>query len=73
MNEMMDKQKSVKQGWRIRIATAVFEKLFNTFCTGGMGLSPYASQEFFYYSGCGWEEAWMYQSIVRTKLYEGEF
>lgn len=70
MNEMIDKQESVKQGWMMRIATAVCEKLFNSFCASNMGISPYASQEFFYFSSYGWEEARMYQSIVSTKLYE---
>lgn len=73
MNELMDKQELVKPGWMMRIATAVCEKLFNSFCASDMGISPYASQEFFCSSSHGWEEARMYQSMVRTKLYEGEF
>ena len=72
MNGMMDKQELVQEGWMMRMATAVCEKLFNSFCASGMGISPYASQDFFYYSGCGWEEARMYQSMVRAKLYEEE-
>jgi hypothetical protein len=72
MNEMMDTQGLVKQGWMIRMVTTVFEKLFNSLCASNMGISPYSSQEFFYYSSYGWEEARMYQSMVRAKLYEEE-
>ena len=61
-----------KQGWMMRVITAVFKKLFDSICANDMGLSPYASQEFFYYSGYGWEEAIMYQSITHSKLYEEE-
>lgn len=57
-----------KQGWMMSVVTAVFEKLFSAFCTNGMGISPAASQEFMHYTGYGWEEAIMYQSIVRAKL-----
>lgn len=60
-----------KQGWLMRVVTAVFEKLFNSLCASDMGISPAAGQEFFYYSGYGWE-AVMYQSMVRAKLYEEE-
>jgi hypothetical protein len=59
-----------KQGWMMRMVTAVFEKLFHSICESNLGISPAASQEFFYYSGYGWEEAIMYQSMVRAKLYE---
>jgi hypothetical protein len=59
-----------KQGWMMRWITAVFEKLFSAICASDMGISPATSQEFFYYSGYGWEEAIMYQSMVRAKLYE---
>jgi hypothetical protein len=59
-----------KQGWMLRLVTAVFEKLFSAICASDMGISPAASQEFFYYSGYGWEEAIMYQSMVRAKLHE---
>ncbi len=66
------KQEMAKQRLVMRLVTAVFEKLFNTIGSSDMGISPYASQEFFYYSSYGWEEAYMYQSIIRAKLYEGE-
>ena len=73
MNEMtVDTQEMAKQGWMARLVTAVFEKLFNATGSNDMGISPYASQEFFYCSGYGWEEAIMYQSMVRSKLYEEE-
>ena len=73
MSEMtVNTQEVVKQGWVTRLVTAVFEKLFSSIGTSDIGISPYASQEFFYYSGYGWEEAIMYQSMVRAKLYEEE-
>lgn len=77
MNEMtLNTQEVVQQGWMMRVVTAVFEKLFSAICdficASDMGISPAAGQEFFYYSGYGWEEAIMYQSMVRAKLYEEE-
>jgi hypothetical protein len=61
-----------KQGWMMRMVTAVFEKLLHGICASDMSISPAAAQHFIYYSGYGWEEAIMYQSIVRAKLYEEE-
>ena len=61
-----------KQGWMMKVVTAVFEKLFNATGSSDMGISPAASQEFFHYSGYGWEEAIMYQSMVRAKMFEEE-
>ena len=72
MNEMPETKVLEKQGWLTRTATRIFERLVNSLCAANMGISPAACQEFFYYGGNGWEEAYMYQTIMRTKLYDEE-
>lgn len=71
MNETMKEQDRVKQGWLMRLVTAVGEKLFAWLCQGEMGMSPYESQMFMLHSGIGWEEAATYQFIAQAKQYEG--
>ena len=69
MNEMAKKQEMAKQGWLMRLVTAVGEKLFTWLCQGEMGLSPYESQMFMLHSGIGWEEAATYHYIAQAKHY----
>lgn len=70
MTKMTKTPGAEKRGWVKRMAKTAFEKLFSSLFAGCAGISPYASQELFYYSGCGWEEAKMAQSMMRAKLYE---
>ena len=48
--------------------TAVAEKLFAGFCTYEIGAGPYETTMFMHYSGYGWEEAMMAQSLTRLKM-----
>ena len=59
-----------KQGWLMRLATAVAEKMFAGFCTYELGATPYETQMVMYYSGYGWEEAMMAQSLTYLKMDE---
>jgi len=70
MNQMADSQGMAKQGWMIRLVTAVFKRIFIAFSSSGMGISPAAGQEFFYFGGFGWEETLMYKSMVDAKFGE---
>ena len=72
MNEMPETKELEQQGWLTRMTTKVFDKLVNSLCAANMGISPAACREFFYFGGYGWEEAYMYQTIMRTKLYDEE-
>ncbi len=56
----------------MQLLTTVMAKLFNSICASDMDMCSTGSQEFHYYSGYGWEEGIMYQSIIRAKLYEEE-
>jgi hypothetical protein len=70
MNEMTATQKVAKQGWIMRLSTAIDEKLLAWICESEMGISPYGSQQIFTYSGYGWEKVLMYQSLVGAKYEE---
>ena len=61
-----------KQGWLARLTTKFFDKLVNSICAANIGISPAACQECFYYGGYGWEEAYLYQTIMRTNSHDEE-
>lgn len=70
IQETTKKDMNGKQGWLMRLATAVAEKLFAGFCTYEIGASPYETQLYMVYSGYGWEEAVMAQSLMHLKMDE---
>lgn len=70
MNETVKPQEMGKQGWLMRLATAVGEKLFNWPCQHEMGMSPCESQMFMLHSGIGWEESATYHFIAHAKYYQ---
>lgn len=70
MNETAKKHEVAKQGWLMRLVTAVGEKLFAWLCQSEMGMPPYESQMFMLHSGIGWEEAASYHYIAHAKYYE---
>ena len=71
MKQTIKKQNVAKQGWMMRLATAVGEKMLAWFCQCEMGMSPYDSQLFLFHSGVGYEEAATYHYIAHAKHYEG--
>lgn len=70
MNQETSNQEMEKQGWVMRMLTAVGAKLFAGIGTQAMGMSPSEARMFMYYGGIGWEEAMMYQAIVRINYDE---
>lgn len=67
MNKITKVKVAKKQGWVMWLVTAITEKFFNWVCSIEGSTNTFTSQEFLYYGGYGWEEARMYQSLVRLK------
>ena len=64
-----------KQGWMMRLVTAVCEKCLAWICRSEIHMSPVDAHMFLYYSGfsssIGLEETMMAESLVRMKWDEG--
>ena len=70
MNKMTEAQVVNRHDWVMWVVTTVAKKLRAWICPNGVSINTVAGPEFFSYSGYGWEEAIMYQHIVRAKLFE---
>jgi len=61
-----------QDGWAMRLLTAVCEKMYGWVLNHEWSISPHESLMFMTYHSVGWEEAAMYQSLVRIKQIEDE-
>ena len=66
--ETVEIKKQEKEGLLKRLAAYFAEKMFSGFCTYSIGASPYETWMYMTYSGYGWEEAMMAQSLTRLKM-----
>ena len=75
MNQTRVLPEAEKQGWLMRLVTAVTEKLLTQICQSELGLSPLETSRFLYrggFNGCaGAEEAMMVEALTRMKWDEG--
>ena len=67
MNEMTVTQEMIKQGWMMRLLTAVGEWLFKWICLFEWGMSPYETRMFMIHNGFGWDETMMVETLMRAK------
>ena len=51
MNQIRVLPEAEKQGWLMRLVTAVTEKLLTQICQSELGLSPLETSRFLYHSG----------------------
>lgn len=65
--DQMTTNQTEKQGWMMRLVTAVAQKLLAHLCTYQMGMGPCETQMFLHYSGLGMEKAMISQSLARMK------
>lgn len=65
---------NVKQqdGWAMRLLIAVCENISSWIMSHELEVSPHESLMFMTYHSLGWEEAMMYQSMVRIKQIKDE-
>lgn len=68
MNEITGTREMKKQGWVMRLLTAVGEKLLKWICLCEWGMSPHETRMFMIHSGFGWDEAMGYAFLTRLKL-----
>ncbi len=75
MNQTSALPETEKQGWLMRLVTAVTDKLLAQICQSEMGLSPLETSRFLYRGGfsgyAGAEEAMMVEALTRMKWDEG--
>ena len=64
-----------KQGWMMRLITAVCEKCLTWICQSEISMSPSDAQTLLYFSGFSnraeWEEAMIVKSLARMNWDEG--
>ena len=68
MNTITKVKVAKRQGWVMRLITAVTDKFFNWVCSIEVSPNTFTGQEFLYYGGYGWEEARQYQPLVYLKM-----